>query len=97
MPPLYNTREAGRIIVSDPGSDKAILETGTVQCCHCGGHFVRQPGSGKVRGWCMNCSGHVCGPGCAACVPAEQMLENMEQGRPDDFRPVVASVPRDVR
>jgi len=48
----------------------------------------------KVRGWCMNCNGPVCGPSCAACVPVEQYLENMEKGRDPTFRPVVVSVPK---
>lgn len=48
----------------------------------------------KVRGWCQNCQGYICGPGCVECVHWEQMLENMEKGRPLDFKPVVASVPQ---
>lgn len=96
MPHTLNTREAGRIVVADPGADKALLEAGTVQCVHCGGHFVRRPGSGTVRGFCMNCNGFVCGPGCEACVPTEQLLENIEAGRPLAFRPILASVPRSL-
>lgn len=47
----------------------------------------------KVRGWCQNCSGYICGPGCAACVNFEQYLENIEKGRPADFKPIIVSVP----
>lgn len=86
------SREAGRVEVIDPGADQPLLVVGTLQCCHCGGHWVPRPGSGTVRGFCQNCNGPVCGPGCAACVPAEQMLENIEKGRPLDFRPVVVPV-----
>jgi hypothetical protein len=40
----------------------------------------------------MNCAGPVCGPGCAECIPTDLLLENMEQGRPLDFKPVVVPV-----
>jgi hypothetical protein len=81
-------REAGRIIVIDPGADRPLAEHGTAQCVHCGGHFPIQPGSGKVRGFCCNCNGPICGPKCLMCVPAEQQLENMEAGLPIDHRPI---------
>lgn len=83
----------GVISYSDPGSDKPLLVIKTLQCVHCGGHWYPRPGSGRVRGWCMNCSGPICGPSCKDCVPVEQYLENMEKGRPDDFRPVTILVP----
>lgn len=82
----------GRVVTGDPGSDR-VVESGTLQCCHCGGHWVPQPGSGRVRGWCVNCSGPVCGGGCAECVPAELLLENIEKGRPLNFKPTVVHVP----
>lgn len=44
----------------------------------------------KVRGFCQRCNGYVCGPGCAKCVPTEQLLENYEKGRAEDFRPIVS-------
>lgn len=84
------SREAGYVAIVDPGSDKPILEARTLQCVHCGGHWVPRPGSGIERGFCTRCNGPVCGRGCAECVPAEQMLENIEQGRPLDFRPIRA-------
>jgi hypothetical protein len=89
----FNKTEAGLIVVSDPGSDKPLLEVPTLQCVHCGGHWVPQSGSGRVRGFCQRCMGPICGPGCAECVPVEQYLENMEKGRPDDFRPTQIIVP----
>jgi hypothetical protein len=85
-------KEAGLVTLIDPGADRPLLEVGTLQCVHCGGHWVPQPGSGRVRGFCQNCMGPVCGPGCAACVPTEQLLENIEKGRPLDFRPVLVPV-----
>lgn len=85
--------EAGLIVVSDPGSDKPISETKTLQCCHCGGHWICQPGSGRIRGFCMNCNGPICGPSCATCIPTDLLLTNMEKGRPLDFKPIMVSVP----
>jgi hypothetical protein len=82
-------KEKGTIIVVDPGADRPLDEFATGQCCHCGGHFPIRPGSGTVRGFCFKCAGPVCGPACAGkCVPAELQLENLEAGRPIDFRPI---------
>lgn len=83
------SREHGTLIVFDPGADRPVLEARTLQCCHCGGHWVPRPGSGRVRGYCTNCAGPVCGPGCAECVPLEQLLRNYESGKPPDHRPIV--------
>jgi len=65
----------------------------TWMCVHCNAHHNVEPGSGKLRGYCTRCDGFVC-PGCAdACVPLEQMLENLEAGMTLDqamrYRPVV--------
>lgn len=81
---------AGEVAISDPGADKPLFQGGTIQCCHCGGQWVPKPGSGIERGFCQNCNGFVCGPGCAACVNVEQLLDNIEKGRPLDFRPIIA-------
>lgn len=85
-------REAGLVTISDPGSDKPILVTKTLQCVHCGGHWIPRPGSGIIRGFCTRCNGPICGPGCATCVPTEQLLENMEKGRSLDFCPTQVSL-----
>lgn len=77
-------QEAGVIIVADP--DVGIQEHSTRQCVHCQKTWIYIPGSGKIRGWCNNCQGFICGPGCEECVPAEQMIENIEQGRPLNHR-----------
>jgi hypothetical protein len=93
--PKLNTSDFGRIEIIDPGSDKPLLVVGTLCCAHCGGHWVPKPGSGRIRGWCMNCNGPVCGANCGKeCVPVEQMLENTEKGRPLNFTPVMVSVPK---
>jgi hypothetical protein len=84
-------KQAGEITICDPGSDKPILEAGTLQCVHCGAHWQIRPGSGKIRGFCSRCNGPVCGPKCAECVPAELQLDNMEKGRALNFRPVMVT------
>jgi len=65
----------------DPDAPRAY-EADTRQCCHCGSHWVHEVGSGKIRGYCMNCGGHVCGPQCAACVPYERQIEIAEGANP---------------
>ncbi len=55
------------------------IEADTKQCCHCGGHFVLQKGSGKLRGWCVKCNALTCGKfECCKCEPFEAKLEKME-------------------
>lgn len=77
-------KEAGYIV-----DDGNIVIATTLQCVHCGCHWVPQPGSKIVRGYCTRCNGPVCGKGCEECVPQEQMLDNIEKGRPLNFRPIV--------
>ena len=51
----------------------------TLQCVHCGMHFLSVRGSGKVRGWCTLCKGITCGkPECDAHIPHEGKLEFSE-------------------
>lgn len=58
------------------------LERGaTVQCAHCQFSWRLEKGSGRLRGWCFNCNGFVCGPACAECVPLGRRLENVEAGK----------------
>lgn len=87
-------RESGLITVTAPDRDRPLAELPTLRCVHCGGHWAPRPGSGTVRGFCQNCMGPVCGPGCAACIPAEQLLENIEAGRPIVERPVIVPTRR---
>ena len=58
--------------------------------------LAKEKAGAKMRGWCMNCAGPVCGPSCAACIPTEVYLENLEKGRPADFKPTQVFVPRDL-
>lgn len=49
------------------------IQADTLQCCHCGNHWIPVKGSGIRRGWCHRCGKVTCGaPGCDACVPYEQ-------------------------
>lgn len=56
-------------------------ETGeTVQCVHCARHWIIVKGSGRVRGFCMNCGGITCGSKeCNVCVPWQKKLELEEK------------------
>lgn len=61
-------------------------------CCHCQHTWIHHPGSGRLRGFCTNCAGHVCGlPACVArgCVHFERFIENIEKGLPLDFKPII--------
>lgn len=65
----------------DLGSDK-VDEFSTVMCVHCHMHWSVQPGSGRQRGFCMQCLGPTCGkPQCIPCVPFEKLMEAVESGR----------------
>ena len=54
----------------------------TLQCPHCGAHFVSRKGSGIRRSFCMRCSAVTCGaPACmSGCTPFHAELGIM-QGR----------------
>jgi hypothetical protein len=55
----------------------------TLQCPHCGGHFVSRRGSGARRTFCLRCMAVTCGsPVCDPCIPFEIKLEAMEGRRP---------------
>ncbi len=93
-----NTRlsPAGYATTTLPGGQ--VFEADTLQCVHCQAIWQIKPGSGNVRGYCLKCNGPVCSERCAKhCVPSEQLLENIEQGRPADFRPVILGYSRPVR
>jgi len=52
----------------------------TLQCCHCGRHWNRKPGSGTVRGFCLKCYGVTCGDEACSieCKPFEKWLDEVE-------------------
>ena len=54
----------------------------TMQCCHCGSHFVPARGSGIKRGFCLLCGQVTCGgPKCDDHVPFEKKLDEYERGK----------------
>ena len=77
----HSVRNAhGQMTFSDPGSDKPIAEHDTLQCCHCGGHFQVEPGSGNRRTFCTRCNGITCGQSaCDPCKPFEKWLDEVEK------------------
>ena len=84
----------GEVVVTECGVGKPTLSAGTMACVHCGAHWIVEPGSGRVRGFCMECNGPTCGPNCVECIPQELLLENIEKGRPENYRPIMGNVPR---
>jgi hypothetical protein len=57
-------------------SDGPLFEADTLQCCHCGGHFVVNKGSGKRRGYCMKCNDVTCGgANCWQCRPYQKLVD----------------------
>ena len=72
----------------------------TVQCGHCGQHWVPVKGSGTIRGFCCRCMKRTCGPKCPlhhfGCVPFELYLEILEGKIAIGNIPIVVSVPRSV-
>lgn len=81
----------GTLMTYDLKADRP-QEMDTVQCAHCGRHWVVQPGSGRRRGICGRCGGITCGSqACDKCVPLEQLLTNIEQGKPLDHQPILVA------
>ncbi len=75
----HGKNDAGIIIISN-GYAGTQTEEPTLQCIHCQHTWVRQPGSGIKRGFCMKCMGPICGPKCAECRgPWEKHLDRQEQ------------------
>jgi hypothetical protein len=86
-------RPSGTLITTDLASGRETHQD-TVQCGHCGAHWVYVKGSGRVRGFCTLCSKMTCGPRCprgAGCVEQERWCENVEAGRDPNHRPVTVS------
>lgn len=67
--------KAGGFIIID-GQEVAS----TLQCAHCGVHWIAIKGSGKVRGYCYSCRKVTCGAEkCHVCIPYEALIE-FEEG-----------------
>ena len=85
-------QQTGALTIT-PEDGSPVVEIPTITCCHCGRVWQWIPGSGRNRGFCLKCNAFFCGPQCQACVPQEQQLENLEAGRPVDYRPVKVLIP----
>ena len=70
----------GNVEISNPDNDK-VENYDTLMCVHCGMHWTPIQGSGRKRGFCLNCMGVTCGqrPCMVDCVPYEKMIEGMER------------------
>ena len=91
MKKLTKLRPSGYAVLTMPG--ERAQEWDTVQCVHCGGHDPVNPHVVK-GGWCFGCNGYICSKKCAtACVPHEQLLDNLEKNKPLDYRPVGIIIP----
>lgn len=56
----------------------------TMQCCHCGCHWVWVHGSGKTRSWCLSCQGFTCGSErCTRPLPHISWKERLELNEKD--------------
>lgn len=87
--------KSGLLISSDKDRDH-VEHADTVHCVHCGMVWKWQPGSGRMRGFCQQCNGYICGPLCAAegnHVGQERMIENIEAGLPLSHVKIQASNP----
>lgn len=66
-------KEAGGIIID------GVQKGSTLQCPHCGCHFISVPGSGITRAFCFGCMAVTCGRNeCNTCIPLEAQLEHRE-------------------
>jgi hypothetical protein len=73
-------------VITGMDADKPLFEADTVQCVHCGGHFIKPlfgPSAADKksrigRGLCRRCNGFICGAGCLECRPTDLQLAIME-------------------
>ncbi len=81
-------RPSGQIIISLPETDR-LQEGDTVQCVRCGRHGL----PGQVSGWDMLQNGPLlCHQHCplneAQGLTHQQLIDNLENGRPASWRPI---------
>ena len=78
--PEFVQKPSGYIVVD--GQEVAH----TLQCRHCGTHWIPMKGSGRVRGFCTKCNGVLCGADhCMRYhVPQEAMLDFQDGGGTDN-------------
>lgn len=84
------------LLITTPDDGSQETQTDTVQCVHCGRHWVYTRAVLEAikggLGFCTRCNGITCGEACHECVPQEQQLENLEDLREDyrTYRPTKA-------
>jgi len=65
----------GYVISKRRDIDEVDFEGDTIQCCHCGMHWIFKPGSGRVRGYCLLCNAITCGhPRCDSHDDSKHLL-----------------------
>jgi len=76
---LAQRSPAGNVTLIGPDGRKDSRDT--VQCAHCGGHWVPEPGSGRRRGWCFRHAGPLCGARRCfeVCASQEELCERIER------------------
>jgi hypothetical protein len=55
---IHGHKPNGYLLTFTP--DLKRIEQETRQCVHCQKMWTHVPGSGTVRGWCINCGGFTC-------------------------------------
>jgi hypothetical protein len=78
--PEFVKKPSGYIIVD--GQEVAH----TLQCFHCGTHWIPMKGSGRMRGFCHRCNGVLCGadPCMRYHIPKEAQLDLADGGGSDN-------------
>lgn len=90
------------VLVSTPRDGGKEVQTDMIRCCHCQRVWAWVVGSGRWRGRCGCCGGITCGPHCPVqgCVPALQLIENLEAGMTFEaaclYRSIKVAVPAAV-
>lgn len=73
------SKPQGMLLITDIETGKTLFEGDLRQCIHCQNTWVYKPGSGALRGFCMNCNGHLCGRlECQDCYHNEKRIEDIE-------------------
>lgn len=78
----HSVRRPHGTLITTPLDGGRETQLDTVQCCHCGRHWVYEKAVLEAiqggLGFCRRCNQITCGQMCQECVPQEQQLENLE-------------------
>ncbi len=92
---LLHTRARPNSVIIEFLPNGKEIHTDMVRCVHCQRHEKWVEGSHKKHGWCNPCGGMTCGTKkCDLCVNYEQVLDNIEAGRPTRYQPIQKVSPR---